>query len=102
MSSPKFTISHKAYTKLIIHAAKYPHAPVNGVLIGTASPAASGSIVVADAIPLLHQWTNLSPMMEIGLDLVSGSRKNIILLMNVLLPEKRRRVAMQSRWACLS
>ncbi|KAF8603319.1 UPF0172-domain-containing protein [Ceratobasidium sp. AG-I] len=69
MSSPKFTISHKAYTKLIIHAAKYPHAPVNGVLIGAASPSAGGSIVVADAIPLLHQWTNLSPMMEIGLDL---------------------------------
>lgn len=70
MSSPKFTISHKAYTKLIIHAAKYPHAPVNGVLIGTASSGGS-PILVADAIPLLHQWTNLSPMMEIGLDLVS-------------------------------
>ncbi|CAE6389012.1 unnamed protein product [Rhizoctonia solani] len=66
MSTPKFQLSHKAYTKLIIHAAKYPHAPVNGVLLGKAS---GEPIVVDDAVPLLHQWTNLSPMMEIGLDL---------------------------------
>ncbi|KAG8680249.1 hypothetical protein FRC08_016438, partial [Ceratobasidium sp. 394] len=69
MSSPKFTVSHKAYTKVIVHAAKYPHAPVNGVLIGRPTPSDGGSIVVEDAIPLLHQWTSLSPMMEIGLDL---------------------------------
>ncbi|KAG8746458.1 hypothetical protein FRC10_004897 [Ceratobasidium sp. 414] len=69
MSSPKFTISHKAYTKVIVHAAKYPHAPVNGVLIGRPTPSDGGSVVVEDAIPLLHQWTSLSPMMEIGLDL---------------------------------
>ncbi|QRV95602.1 hypothetical protein RhiJN_23620 [Ceratobasidium sp. AG-Ba] len=68
MSSPKFTISHKAYTKVIVHAAKYPHAPVNGVLIGKASTG-NGTVLVEDAIPLLHEWTSLSPMMEIGLDM---------------------------------
>lgn len=68
MSSAKFQLSHKAYTKLIIHAAKYPHAPVNGVLLGAAT-SSNGPVVVADAVPLLHQWTSLSPMMEIGLDL---------------------------------
>ncbi|CAE7091376.1 unnamed protein product [Rhizoctonia solani] len=66
MSNTKFQISHKAYTKLILHAAKYPHAPVNGVLLGEAS---GEPIVIVDAVPLLHQWTSLSPMMEIGLDL---------------------------------
>ncbi|KAF8699698.1 Mago nashi, partial [Rhizoctonia solani] len=66
MSTTEFQLSHKAYTKLIVHAAKYPHAPVNGVLLGKAS---GDPIVIIDAIPLLHQWTSLSPMMEIGLDL---------------------------------
>lgn len=70
MAALKFRLSHKAYTKLILHAAKYPHASVNGVLLGVASPSDGDFIVIADAIPLLHQWTNLSPTMEIGLDLV--------------------------------
>ncbi|KAL0961390.1 hypothetical protein HGRIS_006341 [Hohenbuehelia grisea] len=62
-----YTFSSKAYLKLFFHAAKHPHRPVNGVLLGQKSTDASVSIV--DAVPLLHHWTNLSPMMEIGLDL---------------------------------
>ncbi|KAG9088796.1 hypothetical protein FRC06_001847 [Ceratobasidium sp. 370] len=75
--SSKFTISHKAYTKVIVHAAKYPHAPVNGVLIGRPTPSDGGPIVVEDAIPLLHQWTSLSPMMEIGLDLARSHAESM-------------------------
>ncbi|KAG9095582.1 hypothetical protein FRC07_011076 [Ceratobasidium sp. 392] len=75
--SAKFTISHKAYTKAIVHAAKYPHAPVNGVFIGRTSPLGNGTILVEDAIPLLHQWTSLSPMMEIGLGLAREHAESV-------------------------
>ena len=67
-----YTITHEAYLKIILHAAKHPHLPVNGVLLG--KPTESDQVVlVEDAIPLLHHWTSLSPMMEIGLDLVSAN-----------------------------
>jgi hypothetical protein len=64
-----YVVSHQAYVKMFFHAAKYPHRPVNGVLLGKAL---SGSVIIEDSIPLLHHWTSLSPMMEIGLDLVSS------------------------------
>jgi hypothetical protein len=64
-----YTVSNTAYMKMFFHAAKHPHQPVNGVLLGKTSP--SGGVFIEDAIPLLHHWTSLSPMMEIGLELVS-------------------------------
>jgi hypothetical protein len=64
-----YTVSVQAYFKIFFHAAKHPHKPVNGVLLG--KPISEGALIV-DAIPLLHHWTSLSPMMEIGLDLVSS------------------------------
>jgi hypothetical protein len=67
--APTVSISAVAYYKLYFHAAKHPHQPVNGVLLGTQEKA-GGPIEVQDAVPLLHHWTSLSPMMEIGLDLV--------------------------------
>ncbi|KAJ2922440.1 hypothetical protein H1R20_g14656, partial [Candolleomyces eurysporus] len=66
--APTVRISAVAYYKLYFHAAKHPHQPVNGVLLGTQDKA-GGPIEVQDAVPLLHHWTSLSPMMEIGLDL---------------------------------
>eukprot|EP01051_Picozoa_sp_SAG22_P010183 SAG22_NODE_901_length_6600_cov_1.945854_6_plen_35_part_00 len=30
-----YVLSHKAYCKIILHTVKYPHAAVNGVLIGS-------------------------------------------------------------------
>ncbi len=70
-SAVSYILSQKAYFKLYFHAAKYPHLTVNGVLVGKES-SESGSLIVEidDVIPLLHHWTSLSPMMEIGLDLV--------------------------------
>jgi hypothetical protein len=65
-----YTVSPDAYLKLFFHAAKYPHKEINGVLVGKLV----GDVVeILDAIPLLHHWTSLSPMMEIGLDLVRTS-----------------------------
>lgn len=66
--APKYILSHRAYLSMLLHAAKHPHQTVNGVLLGTASP--TNEIQVERTIPLLHHWTGLSPMMEVGLDLV--------------------------------
>ena len=69
MSAPHFHIADLAYAKIVLHALKYPHQTVNGVLLGsTSTPGTTVSIV--DAVPLQHHWTNLSPMMEVGLGLV--------------------------------
>ncbi|KAG8963695.1 hypothetical protein FRC03_002667 [Tulasnella sp. 419] len=71
-----FTVQYKAYLKLLLHASKHPHASVNGVLLGRQDPSSGQNWIVCDAIPLLHRWTNLSPMMEVGLDLASIHAKN--------------------------
>jgi guanine deaminase len=65
-----YSLSENAYLKIFFHAAKHPHLPVNGVLLGRQT---SDVVVIEDVIPLLHHWTSLSPMMEIGLDLVRHS-----------------------------
>ncbi|KIK81424.1 hypothetical protein PAXRUDRAFT_832875 [Paxillus rubicundulus Ve08.2h10] len=69
-----YTILHKAYVKIFLHAAKHPHKPVNGVLLGRLS---SGVVTIQDVIPLLHHWTSLSPMMEIGLTLAKGHAESV-------------------------
>lgn len=70
---PSYTISHQAYVKIRLHVAKHPHKAVNGVLIGKKGKAREDSVAILDAIPLLHLWTTLSPMMEVGLELVCFS-----------------------------
>lgn len=69
MSALSYVVSQDAYYKIYFHAAKHPHKPVNGILLGSID-AAHSTVTIADAVPLLHHWTSLSPMMEIGLDLV--------------------------------
>lgn len=66
--APKVALSHQAYVGILLHTAKHPHQPVNGVLLGSAW---QDEISVQRTIPLLHHWTSLSPMMEIGLDLAT-------------------------------
>lgn len=65
---PSYQISSPAYLKIVLHCAKHPHRSVNGLLIGRSGSA--GQVDILDSVPLLHNWTSLSPMMEIGLDLV--------------------------------
>ena len=45
------TLSHKAYCKIALHAAKYPHAAVNGVVVGAVL---GDTVLVKDAFPLFH------------------------------------------------
>ena len=68
MASPNFRLEDLAYAKIILHALKYPHQTVNGVLLG--SPSSSSCVTIVDAVPLQHHWTNLTPMMEVGLGMV--------------------------------
>ncbi|XP_017003077.2 ER membrane protein complex subunit 8/9 homolog [Drosophila takahashii] len=61
-----YKISERAYTKLIFHAAKYPHQAVNGLLL--AEKTSKGSLVeIVDAIPLFHQCLHVTPMAEVAL-----------------------------------
>jgi len=83
MTTPSYLISPEAYYKIFFHAAKHPHQPVNGVLLGTqdsvvgTNASGKGNITIADAVPLLHHWTSLSPMMEIGLDLATQHAESL-------------------------
>lgn len=58
-----YTLSSRASTLPILHAAKHPTQTVCGLLIGS-------STSISDAIPLLHHWTESSAMMEVALQLV--------------------------------
>jgi hypothetical protein len=73
----RYTIQPQAYALPLIHAAKYPSSTLNGLLLGKLTPASaldssSGHVVVSSAIPLLHAYTSLSPMMEIGLEMAEA------------------------------
>ncbi|KAG8922216.1 hypothetical protein FRC00_007702 [Tulasnella sp. 408] len=72
-AAPSFTLQEKAYLKFFFHAAKHPHASVTGVFLGRRRAAEGNQEIwdVVDAIPLCHNWTNLSPMAEVGLELAS-------------------------------
>lgn len=53
-----------AALKTLLHLAKYPHSTVIGVLVGTVE---RDTVTISDAIPLVHHWLDLSPVLEAGL-----------------------------------
>ncbi|KAL4234785.1 ER membrane protein complex subunit 8 [Mactra antiquata] len=59
----------KAYSKLLLHAAKYPHCAVNGVLLAEDSKSSKEKkqIRFVDCIPLFHLSLSLAPMLEAAL-----------------------------------
>lgn len=63
-----FALSRQAHLKVLLHAAKYPWASVNGLLIGVAD-ASTGSVSIVDAVPLLHSVV-LAPVLETSVVLV--------------------------------
>ncbi|XP_044268984.1 ER membrane protein complex subunit 8/9 homolog [Tribolium madens] len=75
------TFSAKAYCKIILHAAKYPHCSVNGVLLSKSSAAKSKEIEFVDAVPLFHIALNLTPMAEIALMQIDelASQKGLVI-----------------------
>ena len=71
------TIDSAALLKILLHAAKYPASPINGLLIGRADAVASGSdkrsdhsggsLQIVDAVPLFHSFLHLSMPLETAL-----------------------------------
>jgi|ERR1712179_860461 len=61
-------ITLRAHCKLLLHAAKYPHCAVNGVLLAEDNKnKESKSLKIVDCIPLFHVNLGLAPMLEIAL-----------------------------------
>ena len=61
-----YTISLKAYSKIILHCCKYPHKELNGVVIGSISKETQ-TVQIQDCIPLFHLGIGLTPMLEVAL-----------------------------------
>ncbi|XP_048218739.1 ER membrane protein complex subunit 9 isoform X1 [Perognathus longimembris pacificus] len=59
-------ISARAYAKMSLHAARYPHAAVNGLLLAPA-PRARECLCLTDCVPLFHGQLALSVMLEVAL-----------------------------------
>jgi len=68
MAAKSVEVSCRAYCKLQLHLAKYPHCAVNGLLLGCQRRWKQDKIIeIVDAIPLFHQCLHLTPMLEIAL-----------------------------------
>merc|ERR1712226_289268 len=64
----EIVVGSRAYCKIILHAAKYPHCAINGVLLTDRTKGKdSRSVKFVDAIPLFHLSLTLAPMMEVAL-----------------------------------
>ncbi|GAX78719.1 hypothetical protein CEUSTIGMA_g6157.t1 [Chlamydomonas eustigma] len=58
------TVDPLSLLKILLHAAKYPHLSVNGVLLGTVS---NSKVSVTDVIPMFHNSLQLAAPTEIAL-----------------------------------
>uniref|UniRef100_A0A8C7MJ70 ER membrane protein complex subunit 8 n=1 Tax=Oncorhynchus kisutch TaxID=8019 RepID=A0A8C7MJ70_ONCKI len=71
-----FCLFHSgAYCKMLLHAAKYPHCAVNGLLVAEKQKekkkdSHSTPILCVDCIPLFHGTLALAPMLEVALTLI--------------------------------
>ena len=66
--------SARAYCKILLHAVKYPHCAINGLLLAKPKTKLEGKpaeLQIVDAIPLFHICLHVSPMSEIALTMVS-------------------------------
>ncbi|PAA93244.1 hypothetical protein BOX15_Mlig025060g1, partial [Macrostomum lignano] len=77
----QFLVEPLAVAKIVLHACKYPHTAVNGVLLAEKpSPDSSNSsskpIVICNTVPLFHSNLNLAPMLEAALMQIEATYKN--------------------------
>lgn len=61
---------------MLLHAAKYPHCSVNGLLVAEKTKekkkdSHSEPVLCVDCVPLFHGTLALAPMLEVALTLVS-------------------------------
>ncbi|XP_015595278.1 ER membrane protein complex subunit 8/9 homolog [Cephus cinctus] len=76
--------SARAYCKIVLHAAKYPHCAINGLLLARQKGKGDGKsseLQIEDAIPLFHLCLHVSPMAEVALTLVDqlATRKGLVI-----------------------
>lgn len=64
----QYRLSPQAYIKIILHAAKYPHKAINGLLL--ASDIHNEGTVITDIIPLFHVNISVTPFLELALEQV--------------------------------
>lgn len=70
-------LSPQAYCKILLHAAKYPHCSVNGILLAEQNKVKDGKgLKLVDAIPLFHLALTLAPMMEVALTQIDAFCKS--------------------------
>lgn len=74
----------RAYCKIILHAAKYPHCAINGLLLARQNNKSDGKqseLWIEDAIPLFHICLHVTPMAEIALTLADqlATSKGLVL-----------------------
>ena len=62
------SLAAQAYAKIVLHASKYPHCAVNGVLLAEdGKKKESRSVHFVDTVPFFHQTLTLAPMLEVAL-----------------------------------
>ena len=65
-------MTNLAYCKLLLHAVKYPHRAVNGVLLADKKKLKENkSLQFVDCVPMFHLSIGLAPMLEVALVQVS-------------------------------
>lgn len=69
---------------MLLHAAKYPHYAVNGLLVAEKTKekkkeSHSEPILCVDCVPLFHGTLALAPMLEVALTLVSSCQSTYTL-----------------------
>ena len=68
LSVDAFRVSSKAYCKLLLHAVKYPHRAVNGVLLADKKKLKENkTLQLVDCVPMFHLSIGLAPMLEVAL-----------------------------------
>jgi len=76
----KIFVNVQAYSKILLHASKYPHKAINGVVL--AEDCKQNDVLrIVDAVPLFHQCLGLAPMLEIALTQIDVycQRKNLVI-----------------------
>lgn len=70
----EISFNERAYCKMILHAVKYPHCSVNGVLLASSKQVKESpkKLSFVDAIPLFHLCLHVTPMIEIALTQISS------------------------------
>ncbi|OTF78315.1 hypothetical protein BLA29_003320, partial [Euroglyphus maynei] len=67
-NSDDLVISTKCYIKILMHALRYPHGVVNGLLVMEKKKKSAKSSRLVDCIPLFHSGHGLTPMLEVALN----------------------------------